>query len=233
MRKTLILFLSLFIISPVSLISQELNQTDDMGRKQGKWRKTYLSGVVKYEGQFRNDRPYGEFKYYYPDAKLQAVSKFSNDGIIARTITYHENGLPMAEGKYINQQRDSTWNMYSDVDGSLVMKENYKKGKLDGESILYYPGKEQVAEITHYKEGLKEGPYIKYFPDGKIMTKGNYKNDKLDGDFSVYYDNGNTEIKGKYKNGIQVGNWQYFDEEGNALSEEAYKKQKNYQPEEK
>lgn len=231
MRNILPIIFAILLGFPLFTISQDFNQIDDLGRKQGKWRKTYANGAVKYEGQFRDDQPYGEFNYYYPDAKLQAVTRFSDDGIIARTITYHENGQPMAEGKYVNQLRDSTWNLYSDVDGSLVMKENYKKGKLEGKSILYFPGKDQAAEITNYQMDIKEGPFIKYFPDGKLMSEGTYKNDQLEGNYIVYYDNGKTEIKGKYKNGIQVGKWQYFDENGNTLTEDEYKKQKSSDPE--
>jgi len=227
MRKILFISIVILLVFPVHSFSQDLNQVDDLGRKQGKWLKTFPNGVTKYEGQFRNDQPYGEFKYYYKDAKLKAVTHFSDDGIIAHTATYHENGNPMAKGKYINQQRDSTWNFYSDMDGSIVMKEDYKNGMLDGKSILFFPGKNQPDEITNYVQDVKEGPYLKYFPDGKIMTKGTYKNDRLEGDFNVYYDNGKTEIKGYYKNGIQIGNWQYFNEKGEPLTEKEYKKQKN------
>jgi antitoxin component YwqK of YwqJK toxin-antitoxin module len=226
MQKIQRLSILLLFIIPIISSAQDMNQIDDMGRKQGKWRKTYMNGVIKYEGQFKNDRPYGEFKYYYEDAKLQATTRFSDDGIIAHTNSYHENGQPMADGKYINQLRDSTWNFYSDVDGKLISKENYTKGKLNGKSILYYADSGEQAEITNYENGIKNGPYLKYFPDGKIMTEGTYKNDKLEGDFTVYYNDGSIAIKGQYKNGIQTGNWSYFDEDGKPLTAEQFREGK-------
>lgn len=223
--QNILLLLSLIIFLPSITQSQELNQVDDMERKQGKWQKTYLNGVIKYEGQFRNDKPYSEFRYYYENAQLKAITKFSDDGIIAHTKSYHENGQPMADGKYINQLRDSIWNFYSDLDGKLLAKDSYKKGKLDGKSILYYAESAKPVEITEYKNGVKEGTYLKYFPEGGIMTEGSYKKDQLHGDYMVYYVDGSIEIRGRYENGIKWGNWDYYSEDGEALTEDQYKEE--------
>lgn len=222
----LFLFLLAFSISfPLISFSQDLNQVDDMGRKQGKWKKTYNNGVLTYEGQFRNDQPFGVFTYYYENGEIKAETKFSDDGIIAYTKIYHQNGLPMADGKYINQLRDSSWNFYSDTDGKRIAQENYKKGKLNGKSILYYADSEIEAEITTYENDKREGAYFKYFPGGEIMTEGYYKDDKLNGDFRVYFENGSVEIKGRYNNGLKEGNWEYFDESGIPITEEKYKEE--------
>lgn len=223
--QNILLLLSLIIFLPSIAQSQELNQVDDMGRKQGKWRKTYLNGVIKYEGQFRNDKPYSEFRYYYENTHLKAITKFSDDGIIAHTKSYHENGQPMADGKYINQLRDSIWNFYSDLDGKLLAKDSYRKGKLDGKSILYYAESGKPVEIIEYKNGVKEGLYLKYFPEGEIMIEGSYKNDQLHGDYVVYYIDGSVEIKGRYENGIKWGNWDYYNEDGEELTEDQYKEE--------
>ncbi len=225
MRKFLLLIFFSILLSILSF-SQALNQVDDQGWKQGKWRKSYVSGVIKYEGQFRNDRPYGEFRYYHENSQIKAITKFSDDGIIAYTESFHENGKPMAMGKYINQKRDSTWNFYSDIDGKIIAKEDYRKGKLNGKSILFYVDSGKPAEITEYKQGVKEGTYLKYFPDGKTMTEGLYHNDQLHGDFTVYYNDETIEIKGRYENGRKSGNWEYFTENGKPITEEQYKLEK-------
>jgi antitoxin component YwqK of YwqJK toxin-antitoxin module len=130
----------------------------------------------------------------------------------------------MAEGKYIKQKRDSIWLFYSDVDGKLLSSETYKKGVLHGITKTFYPKTGNVAESIEYVNGIKEGPYKKYFPDGALMTEGTYVNDLLDGKFTLYHPNGNIQVKGNYKNGRQTGNWNYFDEDGNAVSEDDFKK---------
>ena len=47
------------------------NKTDAQGRKQGPWRK-YQPGdkILIYTGQFKDDIPVGEFRYYYPSGKV-------------------------------------------------------------------------------------------------------------------------------------------------------------------
>lgn len=215
----------LFILLQLSLPAQDINQTDDQGLKQGKWVKTYQNGATRYEGQFRNNKPYGQFKYYSEYSNLEAVTNFSDDGVIAYTETFHENGQPMAKGKYINQKKDSTWLFFSDVDGALVAKENYKNGVLDGESITYYPESETLAEVIIYKNGLKHGPYFKYFPNGEIMVQGSFKDDMPNGLFEVFYPGGKPEIRGEYQNGNKIGDWDYFAEDGTKMSEEEFKEQ--------
>jgi antitoxin component YwqK of YwqJK toxin-antitoxin module len=226
MRKIKLLTV-LLLICPLLIVAQNINQTDGNGLKQGKWTKTYANGIPRYEGQFKNDKPYGEFKNYYISGVLKAVTKYSPDGIIARTKTFHENSLPMASGKYINQIKDSVWNYYSDTDGKLISQESYKNNKLEGKSITFYPDNGKIAESIDYINGKKEGELRKYFPEGNIMTEGTYVNDQLEGDFTLYFPNGNIQIKGKYKDGRQIGNWSYFDEEGKEVSEDDFKESNN------
>lgn len=225
MQKASIILIIIFAI-PILVFSQAINQLDDMGQKQGRWIKNYRYGNVRYTGQFKDDRPYGQFKYFYKSGALQAVSNYSVDGVIAITQTFHENGAPMAEGKYVRQKKDGKWKYYSDIDSCLIAEEHYKHGVLEGESITYYPETGNSAEIFIYTAGKREGPYRKFFPDGNKMTKGTYTNDLLEGDFTLYYPNGKIQLKGQYKNGQQIGNWNYFDEEGNAIQEEDFKNNK-------
>ena len=48
----------------------EAHISDENGKKQGKWMKR-KDGVKFYAGQFKDDIPVGEFKYYYPNGKLK------------------------------------------------------------------------------------------------------------------------------------------------------------------
>ena len=98
--------LTFIFILPNFISAQTLNQEDELGRKHGKWVKVYQNGNTRYEGQFRDDKPYGEFHYYFESGLLQAVSKFSDDGVICKTSSFFENGKPMAEGTFVNQKKE-------------------------------------------------------------------------------------------------------------------------------
>jgi antitoxin component YwqK of YwqJK toxin-antitoxin module len=214
-----------------SLSAQTLNQIDGNGQKQGRWVKTYQNGYTRYEGQFRNDKPNGEFHYYYESGKLQAVSKFSDDGVICNSSSFFENGNPMSAGTFVNQKKDGKWTFYSDIDGKKVAEENYSEDVLDGRKVTLFPETGEPAEIIYYKKGMREGVFQRYFLSGKVMIAGKYANDLLDGEYTVYYENGKIEIHGFYSKAQQIGNWEYFDENGNPLNESDYRKQED--PEEK
>jgi antitoxin component YwqK of YwqJK toxin-antitoxin module len=200
-------------------ISLSQNLTDQQGRKQGKWVKNYNYGSMRYEGMFLDDKPVGEFKYYYKDSSLKAITIYSASGDSAATKSFHKNGKTMAEGIYFKQQKEGKWLYYSDVDEALISEENYKNGQLHGKLITFYPESGKPAEILEYREGKREGPLLKFFPEGSTMTEGTYVNDSLDGKFTLYWPDGKIQVSGAYDHGMQSGDWTYYDEEGNPVSE--------------
>ena len=215
MKKSALIIL-LFVLGSTLLFSQNMDE------KNGPWRSTYPDGSVKSTGQFNHNIPYGEFIYYYKSGIKQSVTVFDNQGIQARNSTWYESGNLMAEGKYINKQKDSTWSYYGDSIDQLIAVEQYSMGKLEGKSITYYPGTTQAAEVILYHNGIKQGELRKYFPDGGTMTEGTYLNNKLDGPFTLYYPDGSVQLRGIYKMGEQVGEWKYYSIAGKEITYEEF-----------
>jgi len=58
-----VLLISIFLFVSVLGFSQDdFNKKDSQGRKQGKWVELHeKSSIKKYEGQFKDDKPFGEF----------------------------------------------------------------------------------------------------------------------------------------------------------------------------
>ena len=42
-----------------------INDIDINGNKQGIWKKTYNNGLIRYKGQFKDNKPQDLFLYYY------------------------------------------------------------------------------------------------------------------------------------------------------------------------
>lgn len=222
MKKAILLTISLmFAIS--FCFAQQINQTDAQGRKQGIWKKNYSNGAVRYTGQFKDNHPYGVFKYYFPTGKISAVSVYSHKGAVAHIKSYHLNGKLMATGKFVDRKKDSVWNYYSETDGKLVAKENYLNGKKNGKAVVFYPSSGTPAEITHYKKGLKEGEWLKYFPNDSIYIHGFYHYDTLEGPYKVYGIDGHIQIEGRYVKGLQSGTWITYDSTGKVLYKQVFK----------
>ena len=205
-----------------NLNAQELNRTDSNGQKQGKWVKEYSNGAIRYEGAFKDDRPIGEFKYYYPNGKIKAITRYGTDGRTAYAKTFQLNGRLLAEGKYIDRKRDSTWRFYSDTDSTLISEVNYKLGVLDGKKIIFFPQNGKPSKIIEYKNGKKNGQLREFYTDGKPSRLETYRNDTLNGPFKIWFPEGQLQIEGSYKNGYQEGIWKTYDKNGKLLKQETF-----------
>ena len=219
-RLTLPLLL-LFFTS--SLIAQDtLNRTDAQGRRPGIWTKTDTAGHKVYEGRFLNGKPTGEFRYFYPSGKVKAVSKVSHNGRYADAVSYYPNGKKMAEGRYIDEKKDSLWTFYGELDGAMASQDMYRQGKLNGESRIFYP-EGSPSEVFEYRDGVKDGKWEQYYPDGKLKLKGNFKGGDKAGPFQTWYASGTPMMSGQYRDGHQDGTWTFFDDKGKISRKETYR----------
>src|SRR5437016_3114141 len=135
--KNFLLVLSLYSLL-ITHYSVAQNKTDEKGFKQGNWEKTDpATKKITYKGTFKDDKPQGLFIYYYPNSdSVHTKMDFGQDGKVAYAQLFHYTGKLQAKGKYINEQKDSTWNFYDDK-GTLLSAEVYVNGKKDGPSKIF------------------------------------------------------------------------------------------------
>ncbi len=170
--------------------TQLLAQTLDANKqKQGYWKKKdEKTNKLIYEGMFKDDKPQGVFKYYYPNDSLKAIMNFKKDGKIAYSTLFHPNGKKMAIGKYIDEQKDSVW-VYFDETGVLISKETMTMGKKNGTMYVYFPDG-VISEEKNYKLDVQHGPFKQYYDKTLLKGEGTYVNGQLDGKNAFYYPNG-------------------------------------------
>ncbi|MFC2107531.1 toxin-antitoxin system YwqK family antitoxin [Bacteroidota bacterium] len=219
MRTLLIICLafSVQLLSAQELLNTHKNESDAQGRKQGYWKVFDVNGNLKFEGAFKDNIPYGDFIYYYPKGSIRAKSFIYNNGTESRTKTYHENGKLMASGKYLNKEKDSIWNYYSDFDGVLLAEEIYENNIKTGTWRKFFPDG-SIAETLIYVNNIKNGPWRQYFPNAQLKLKADYVDGNIQGLMTIYHPNGEVHISGNYKNNIKEGAWMYFND-----SKENYK----------
>lgn len=218
MKKIIVL---LFVVLVNSLYAQTV---DASGKKQGYWKKKDdKTGKLIYEGEFKDDKPIGTFTHYYPgDSAKRAVTYYKNGGKIAYAKLFHQlSGKLMAQGKYIDELKDSIW-LFSDDGGVLLSKDNYNMGKKEGKCLVYLPDG-ALAEEKNFKNGLENGVF-KQFYDGKLVKgEGKYVNGKMDGKATYYFPSGTIAATGVYKNGSKDGVWIYKDKDGKLKEKELFK----------
>ncbi len=208
------LLISFSMLTATVLLGQgNLNQTDAQGRKQGPWARNWAgSQQLRYEGQFKDDKPVGTFIYYGTKGKVESRVEHYPGGKASHAQHFHPNGKLMAEGRYVGQEKDSVWN-YFDEQGRARSTETWNAGKLDGAMTTFFSDG-QIAEKRTFKNGVAAGPAQQFFPNGKLRYEANYVNGAPEGIETYYFPNGNKEIQGRYVNGDRDGAWMYYNENG-------------------
>jgi antitoxin component YwqK of YwqJK toxin-antitoxin module len=77
----------------------------------------------------------------------------------------------------------------------------------------------QFESVQQFKDGIGNGVWINYNPDGSKESQGTYVNNKTEGPATLFYEDGSIKATGNYvhlKN--KVGLWTFYDREGNVVS---------------
>ena len=90
-----------------------------------------------------------------------------------------------------------------DEKGVLTAKAEFKDGKMNGFSKLYYPSGKLGSEAT-FKNDVQIGVQKDYYENGKLKAEVPYKNGQVDGTAKAYDENGKVIEQVIFKNGQKV-----------------------------
>jgi antitoxin component YwqK of YwqJK toxin-antitoxin module len=225
------IFFTSFLMSE-SIAAQKINRFDANNKRTGVWKKFYPNDRIRYEGQFKNGKEMGVFKFYdITDSKNPTTIKtFSNSSNQVAVSFYSLGGILQSKGFFVDRKRTGKWT-YFFADGNLMSEENYVDGKLEGKLINYYPDGKST-EISMYKNGLKDGISQKYSSDGILIEEVNFKNGIPNGTAKYFELNGDLKETGVYQNGKRVGKWEYY-MDGEIADKKEIEKNKQYEKNEK
>ena len=99
------------------------------------------------------------------------------------------NGDLKSEVSFKNNKKQGLEINWFDEPDCVELEAYYKDGMLDGPSI-FYTKKCKKDLFQTFKNGLKEGLELEYYPNGHIKAEGNYKKGNLNGYYRVYDKNG-------------------------------------------
>lgn len=117
------------------------------------------------------------------------LKKYDADGYLMLTGAFLDDSLKVADGKFVFYDWISDLNT---LDGTIQVKQ----------------GKERFVSITGiYVQGLKQGTWLSYYPDGKAKNIVNFKDDLFDGEFKAFNAKGILVDSGMYIKGKKNGIW--------------------------
>ncbi|GAB3848037.1 hypothetical protein GCM10028822_10290 [Hymenobacter terrigena] len=137
--------------------------------------------VVQAEEQYKNNRPAGTWREFYPDGK--AVRKQETYGpsgrLVGDRLTYFENGQVQTRQPYLN-------------------------GFLGGVGQEYFASGKLRKETTYVRSQI-QGSFKEYREDGTVAVSGQYRNSRQSGVWTYYKEDGTTVDRTvTYRNGQQV-----------------------------
>lgn len=179
------------------------------GKPDGYWKSFYENGILKSEGNRK--------KFL-----LDSLWRFYNElGAATLEINYLEgrkNGIKTTyldqetiRENFVNDIKDGLTRIYR-PDGTLKQEIPFVKGLEQGIGKEYGPDG-TVITITEYKKGfisdrikinrrdrnnLRQGTWMTFYANGRVMQEGTYRNDKKHGYFKDYAENGDLIRVQKY-----------------------------------
>ena len=80
----------------------------------------------------------------------------------------------------------------------------------------------KVKETGFFINGLKEGIWMDYYPNGAIKAYVSYENNVLNGVYELYDDNGKLYSRGNYIKGLKEGDWNVFQTDSSVMEHRLY-----------
>lgn len=123
------------------------------------------------------------------DGSLFIFKRYDLYNNLIQTGFYKDEQLTVPEGKFI---------FYDDVEDF-----NYEHGT----SFRIRDKSRYVSQQGNFENGLENGEWKVFYPDGKILSLRHFVNGKLHGEFILYNRFGVATMKGTYVNGKADGEW--------------------------
>ncbi|MBE6463526.1 MAG: toxin-antitoxin system YwqK family antitoxin [Alphaproteobacteria bacterium] len=157
----------------------------------------------------------------WAESSNNIVSNNKENNFDKLIVTYHENKNIKSKEYFYNGKKEGK-NEYFSEDGMFRYTINYNQGERDNISEYFFNNK--LISKINYKENIKDGEYVTYYPDGSILTECIYKDNKKNGVCSIYYNSGQLYIKENYKDDFLNGIRSIYYENGSLKEECTYER---------
>ncbi|HET6992104.1 MAG TPA: toxin-antitoxin system YwqK family antitoxin, partial [Bacteroidia bacterium] len=180
------------------------------GLKNGKGTEYWTNGNIRREFKAVNDTINGIEKSYDINGHLQFESRVV-DGIYQGSKKfYYPNGKLWGEWQMKNGM---VWNELSLVDtlGKPLDFGNFKNGN----GLLINYSDSCFRDFScEYKDGIRNGKYTEYYPDGKVSAEFDYVDGEMNGMAKYYNEKGILIQSAQMKNGLIEGHFRTFHDNG-------------------
>ncbi len=140
------------------------------------------------------------------------IYSYKNGELDGLNVVYYKNNIKEI-GHWKDGKQNGLFQLYTE-EGILVDDTNFKEGERDGLTEQFYNDTGKLRVSANYKNGVLDGEFKAYYPNGNLQGEVTYKNGEMNGDFKEYHENKNIRLSGSYKNNLQNGEWKSYLEDG-------------------
>ncbi len=81
----------------------------------------------------------------------------------------------------------------------------------------------ELMTVQQYVDGIGNGYWMQFNPDGTLAEKGTYRNNKVEGPVTQFYEDGSVKAEGQYRHWkLPIGLWRYYDRNGQVVHSMTY-----------
>ena len=81
----------------------------------------------------------------------------------------------------------------------------------------------QLESVQQFKNGIGNGTWRDYVPDGKLSCEGTYVDNRVEGPVRFYYEDGSIKSKGQYLHWKKpIGLWIFYNRQGDIVSKRTF-----------
>ncbi len=226
----------------VAISREFINRFDNENNRHGLWKTFYPNGMIKEEFSYRHGKLDGYYKQYDRDGNLESIRKYIEDELIKDSDElveyeirrdYYPDMRVKIEGSYRDGVADGVRKEFN-PDGTLRIVYIIDMGRLIGSGILDEQGKKQgfwkeyfkeggMKSEGNYKDGVRTGEWIFYFPTGRIEQKGFFnEKGREHGKWTWYYADGTLRREESCTNGLKNGEMVEYNEQGKPIARGIY-----------
>ena len=167
------------------------------GKKNGKYKRYYNDGKLKYELEYLNGKINGEYKKYDEEGNLIVKAEYLNGKSNGRYKKYYRNGKLIMENEYVNGKTinvlycDKNSGIINELhdgngfikevnkEGNMIYEANYVDGIFRKMKYYYNSGKIKMEEEIYFEKGIKIKKIKEYYQNGQLKSDKEYLSDIL------------------------------------------------------
>jgi len=158
----------------------------------------YPGGNLMAKGYYHHEQKDSLWTYYDPFGPIVSTENYI-DGVKngVSKIFYH-NGNVNEERTWVNGKQNGMWRQFFE-DSTIKSLGKYHNDSLQGTVTFFFPGGIKICAQGQYKNDVKNGEWIFYKDDGKILNKQTYSMGRITKGQTVITQEQFDKMKAKYQ----------------------------------